>query len=84
MVRRISVENLTYGAYRLVLQCVAHRLQHSLRRRDVAGDAIGRKAEWPEKPSPNRPLVITAVAFQNAAAIVRMISGLPGASERKP
>src|SRR5438094_407847 len=78
MVRRISVENLTDGAHRLVFQRVAYRLQHSLRHDCIAGDAIDGEAERPEKPSPNRPLMIAAVAFQDAAAIARMVCGAVG------
>ena len=84
MVRWIAVEDLTYGAHRLVLQCVAYRLQHSLRRANVAGNAIGGEAEWSEKPTPNRPLVIAAVAFRDAAAVVRMISRTAGRQRAQP
>ena len=78
MVRRLAVKNLTDSPDRLVLQRVAHRLENGPRRRNVAGDAIGGEAEWPQKPTPDRPLVISSVALRNGAAIVRMVRGVTG------
>ena len=75
MVGRIPVENLTDRTHRLVLQCVAHRRKHRLRRLYIADSSIDGETERSEKPSPDWPLVIAAVAFQDAAAVAGMVPG---------
>ena len=67
MVRRVSVENFAESTHRLVPQRVAHRRKQSLRRLCVAGNSIDGEAKRSEKPGPDRPLVITAIAFEDAA-----------------
>src|SRR6516165_5780836 len=78
MMRRISVEDLSNGAHRLVLQRVPYRLQQSLRCRSVAADATGSEAEGSQQPGPDRPLMIAAIALPNAAAVARPVSGVAG------
>src|SRR5215472_7356765 len=84
MVRRVSVENLAESTHRLVLQCVAHRRKHSLRRLCVAGNSIDGEAERSEKPGPDRPLVITAIAFEDAAAVACMVLRAAGRQRAQP
>ena len=84
MVRRLAIKNLTDRPYRLVLQRVAHRLENGARRRGVTGDAIGREAEWPQKPTPDRPLVISTIALRNGASIVRMVCAVTGCQRTQP
>src|SRR5690348_9626306 len=82
--RRGSLEKLAYRSQCLILQCVAHPLQKELRRRRLAADAIGGKAEGSEKPAPRRTLMIAAVALQHTAAIARMISGTARRQRAQP
>ena len=84
MVRRLAIKNLTDGPHRLVLQRIAHRLENGARRRDITGDPVGREAEWPQKPTPDWPLVISAIALPNGAAIVRLVCGVSGCQRTQP
>src|SRR5262249_49757226 len=77
-VRRIAVEDLADRAHRLVLERIAHPREHVERRPCVAMDSIHRQTGRSEQPGPNRALVIAAVAFHDAAAIMRMIGGRAG------
>ena len=78
MVRRVSVKNLADRTHGLVLQGVADRVEHGLRRARIATDTIGSEAERSEQPPPNRALMIAAVALQDAATIVRMVCRAAG------
>src|SRR5215831_809669 len=78
MMSRLSVENLAECTHCLVRQRVAHRHEHSLRRLCVTSDSIDGEAERSEKPGPDRPLVVTAIALQNAAAVMWMVTGAAG------
>ena len=84
MVGRIPVENLTDGTHRLVLQRVAHRRKHSLRRLNVAGNSVNGEAERSEKPSPDWPLVIAAIAFQDSTAVARMVASAAWRQRAQP
>src|SRR6516162_11067350 len=84
MVRRIAVENLAESTHRLVHQRIAHRRKHSLCRLCVAGNSIDGEAERSEKPAPDRPLVITAIAFEDAAAVACMVLRAAGRQRAQP
>src|SRR5580692_4952996 len=78
VVRRIAVEDFTYGAHGLILQRVPHPLQQSFRCLCIAGDAMHSETEGAEQPSPDGALVIAAVALPHSTAVARAIGGIAG------
>src|SRR5215472_3684945 len=75
-VRRVAVEDLANMAERAVGEMVGYRLEPGLRRGGIAMHPVMRQHPMSEQPSPDRPLVVAAVALSDAATVMTAVVGV--------